>query len=257
MPLPLGRRPPERADRSAARGPWIDAAGDTAVRVQARAGARPLLPGPLRAAAAALLAACVAVTVVLGVRIVGRGLPGWLDSAFDPRIQAALSRFPSLLNWLPDFGTLGPVALMTLALVLACLATRRWTGAVAGGRRGARRHRPDRVRAQALRRGGDRTVLPQRTCHQHVRARGHLRGPARRSAAPPLPGAVRLLLVILALLLAAAVAAAMVAIGAHNFTDAVGGAAVGTGVVLACALTLDLVTSLLRRGPAARPASGG
>ena len=71
------------------------------------------------------------------------------------------------------------------------------------------------------------------------------------------PGAVRLLLVLTALLFAVAVAAAMVAIGAHSFTDAVGGAAVGAGVVLACALTVDLVTSLLRRGPAARPASDG
>ena len=71
------------------------------------------------------------------------------------------------------------------------------------------------------------------------------------------PGAVRLLLVVMALLLAAAVAAAMVAIGAHQFTDAVGGAAVGTAVVLACALTLDLVASRLPRGPAAPPLPGG
>ena len=49
--------------------------------------------------------------------------------------------------------------------------------------------------------------------------------------------------VVMALLLAAAVAAAMVAIGAHQFTDAVGGAAVGTAVVLACALTLDLAAA--------------
>jgi len=54
------------------------------------------------------------------------------------------------------------------------------------------------------------------------------------------PRALRLLLVLMALLLAAAVAATMIAIGAHVFTDAVAGAAVGTGVVLACALTLDL-----------------
>ena len=68
-----------------------------------------------------------------------------------------------------------------------------------------------------------------------------------------MPGGVRLLLVLMAVLLAAAVAAAMVAIGAHTFTDAVGGAAVGTGVVLACALTLDALGSLLRREPAAPP----
>ena len=72
-----------------------------------------------------------------------------------------------------------------------------------------------------------------------------------------LPGAVRLLLVVMALLLAVAVAAAMVAIGAHNFTDAVGGAAVGTAVVLACALTLDLVTSRRPREPAVPPLPGG
>jgi hypothetical protein len=50
-----------------------------------------------------------------------------------------------------------------------------------------------------------------------------------------------------------AVAAAMVAIGAHTFSDAVGGAAVGVGVVLACALTLDALGSLLRPEPAAPP----
>jgi membrane-associated phospholipid phosphatase len=71
------------------------------------------------------------------------------------------------------------------------------------------------------------------------------------------PGTVRLLLIFMALLLAAAVAAAMVAMGAHRFTDAVGGAAVGIAVVLACALTLDLVASRRPREPAAPPLPGG
>ena len=39
----------------------------------------------------------------------------------------------------------------------------------------------------------------------------------------------------------------------HTFSDAVGGAAVGIGVVLACALTLDALGSLLRPEPAAPP----
>jgi membrane-associated phospholipid phosphatase len=43
----------------------------------------------------------------------------------------------------------------------------------------------------------------------------------------------------LALLAATAVAIGMVARGAHYFTDVVAGAAVGTGMVLACALILD------------------
>ena len=80
-----------------------------------------------------------------------------------------------------------------------------------------------------------------------------LANPPRRRV----PGGVRLLLALLAVLLAAAVAAAMVANGAHYFTDAVAGAAVGTGVVLACAFTLDALGSLRLREPAVPPPPGG
>ena len=218
---------------------------------------RPLLPGPLRLAAAVLLAACVAVTAVLGSRIVGRGLPGWLDSAFDPRIQAALGRFPLLLNWLPDAGTLGPVALMTLALALACLASRRWTGAVlaavavpaaTGLTEYVLKPSVGQAIGQAFPSGHATSMFALAAICAVL-----LVDPPRRH----LPGPVRLLLVVVALLLAAAVAAAMVAIGAHSFTDAVGGAAVGTAVVLACALTLDLAASRRPRGPVAPPLPGG
>jgi membrane-associated phospholipid phosphatase len=71
------------------------------------------------------------------------------------------------------------------------------------------------------------------------------------------PARLRLLLVFVAFLLAAAVAAAMVANQAHTLTDAVGGAAVGTGVVLGCALTLDALGSLLQPEPAAPPPPAG
>ena len=54
-----------------------------------------------------------------------------------------------------------------------------------------------------------------------------------------------MLLMLAALMLAAAVSAAMVATGAHHFTDAAAGAAIGTGLVLACMLILELVTFLL------------
>ncbi len=79
------------------------------------------------------------------------------------------------------------------------------------------------------------------------------RGAVLTALAVPLAIGLRLLLVLLAVLMAAAVAAAMVANGAHTFSDAVGGAAVGVGVVLACALTLDALGSLLRPEPAAPP----
>jgi undecaprenyl-diphosphatase len=63
------------------------------------------------------------------------------------------------------------------------------------------------------------------------------------------PAAVRLLLACLALLAATTVSLAMVARGVHYFTDAVAGAAVGTGVVLACALILDRRGRLAVRSP--------
>jgi membrane-associated phospholipid phosphatase len=213
---------------------------------------RPLLPGSLRAAGAALLIACLAMTVVLAVPFVGRGLPGWLDSAFDQRIRAGMSRFPALLHWLPDLGTRGPVTLMTLALVFACVAARRWSGAV--------------LAAVAVPAAIGLTEYVLKPSIEPSFPSGHATSMFALAAScsvmlvdPPrrrVPGVVRFLLVFMALLLAAAVAAAMVAIGAHVFTDAMGGAAVGTGVVLACALVIDLVTGRGRRAPVAQSLPG-
>jgi membrane-associated phospholipid phosphatase len=215
-----------------------------------------LLPGWLCPLAAALLAACAALTAALAAHSPGRGLPGWLDSAIDPRIQAQLSGFPVLLSWLPGFGTLAPVALMTLALILTCVATRRWSGGVLAG-----------VAVPAAT-GLTEYVLKPSVGEALGRAfpSGHatsmfalaticavlLVDPPRRRV----PGVVRLLLVLTALLLAAAVSVAMVAIGAHYFTEAAAGAAVGMGMVLASALTLDLVTSRAWREPMTRSLRG-
>jgi membrane-associated phospholipid phosphatase len=216
-----------------------------------------LLPGPRRVAGAAVLAVCVAVTAILALPSGGRGLRSWLDAALDPRIQSGLSRFPVLLRWLPDLGTPGPLTLMTVALVLACVATRRWPGAILAA-----------VAAPAAGALTEYVLKPElgAPIGQSFPS-GHatsmfalavicavlLADPPRRRV----PGPVRLLLVVLALLLAAAVAAVMVAIRAHTVTDAIGGAAVGTGVVLACALTHDLVASRRRPAPAVPPVSGG
>ncbi len=197
-------------------------------------------------AAAALLAACVAMTAALAVQFAGREQPGRLDSAIDPRIQAGLSRFPVLLSWLPDLGTLIPVTLITLALVIACAATRRWSGAVLA------------VVAVPAAIGLTEYVLKPfvgRGIGQSLPS-GHATSMFALAAIcavllvnPPgrlVPRVVRVLLVLAALMLAAAVSAAMVAMGAHYFTDTAAGAAVGTGLVLACALTLDLMITRAR-----------
>jgi len=215
-----------------------------------------LVPGSLRRNAVALLAACVAVLVATGVRVPGYGLPGWLDATLDPRFWALQGRIPVLLDWLPRFGELKPVTVMTFTLILACAVTRRWRGAV--------------LTALAVPVAIGLTVYVLKPTVGEAIGQAFPSGHATSSFAlaasfavllanPPrrVPGGVRLLLVFVAFLLAAAVAAAMVVNGAHTVSDAVGGAAVGTGVVLACALTLDALGSLLQPEPAAPPPPAG
>ncbi len=206
---------------------------------------RPLLPGHLRAAGTALLATCVA--VILAAFLAAHGNPSRLNAVLDPRIQAVMSPFPVLLNWLPHLGTLPLAAPMTLALATAFAATRRWSGAVltvvaVPGASGLTQY----VLKPYV--GG---MLGQSFPSGHATVSFALAtGFAILLVASPrhrLPRRLRLVLALMALLLATAVAAAMVAITAHTFTDVVAGAAVGTGVVLACALALDLVTSRARR----------
>jgi len=216
-----------------------------------------LVPGSLRRPAIALLAACVALMAVTGVRFPGYGLPGWLDATFGPRVQTQLGQLPVLLTWLPDVGTRQPVAAMTFALILACAVTRRWRGAVLA------------VAAVPIAIGLTEYVLKPSIGEAIGQAfpSGHatsmfalatscavlLANPPRRR----LPDSVRLLLALMAVLLAVGVASAMVANAEHSFTDAVAGAAVGTGVVLACALTLDALGTLLRPEPAVPPPPAG
>lgn len=216
------------------RGTWQQAAGEDR-----------LLPASLRLPAAALLAACVAVTTALGLSFAGQSHAGRLDTAVDTWVSSALDQFPALLRFLYRLGTLGPVTLMTVALVMACLLARRWSGAVlaavavpvASG-----------LTEFVLKPAVGRTLFHALTFPSgHATSMFALAGTCAvlllRSPGGQVPGVARLLLALLAMLLASAVAAAMVAIGAHYFTDAVAGAATGIGVVLACALILDQVTA--------------
>lgn len=224
-----------------------------------------LLPWPLRWPAAALLAACAAVTAGFGVSLAGKGQTGWLDSAADARIQSALDQYPPVLRFLIGAGTLLPVSLMTAALVLACVLTRRWSGAVLA----AVVVPAGVVLAEyVLKPLIGRTMLGALSFPSgHVTAVFALAGACAVLLVDPpghrVPGPARLLLAFAALLAASAVAVATVAQAAHYFTDVVGGAAVGTGVVLACTLTLDVLATRHflaarpRRAPAARPPPGG
>jgi len=216
-----------------------------------------LVPRSLRRPAAALIAACVAAIVATAVRFPGYGLPAWLDATFDPRLTAYLGRFPAVLIWLPHLGGPKLVAAMTLALMLACAVARRWRGVVLV------------VAAVPIAIGLTEYALKPSVGEaiRHAFPSGHATSAFALAASfalllanPPrrhVPRGVRLLLVLVAGLLATAVAAVMVANGSHTFSDVVAGAAVGTGVILACAFTLDALGSLRLREPVAPPPPGG
>jgi membrane-associated phospholipid phosphatase len=212
---------------------------------------RPLLPGPLRWPAAALVAACAAVTTILGLMYHGQSHGGWLDGLVDPRVQSALGRFPGLLHFLADCGHLLPTGLIVAALVLACLAARRWPAAVlAAVAEPIAIVLTDYVLKPLIGRtlsgwlsfpSGHATAMFALAVTSVILLANP--GPAARR----LPAAVRGLIMAAALLAAATVAIAMVALNAHYITDAIGGTAIGTGIPLACALILDLPAN--RRQP--------
>jgi membrane-associated phospholipid phosphatase len=200
-----------------------------------------LLPRALRGPAAALAACCAAVTASLAVAFAGQARPDGLDAAVDAHARSGLGPYGEQLQRLADLGGLGPVTVLTAALVLACLATRRWRGAALAalavpaavaltefvlkplvGRT---------IRGYPCFPSGHATALFALAATCAVL----LAGPVR----PRLPGAARLLLMLGSALVAAAVAIAMVALGYHYFTDTVAGTAVAAGMVLLTALLID------------------
>jgi membrane-associated phospholipid phosphatase len=237
------------------------ARNDVEVRLSSpqRPAARPLLPPAARRPAVALLAVCVAVTAVLGVLFAHQTQPGWLDSAIDARLRSGLSGYPALLNRVSMLGTLGPVAAMTTAMAVACLATRRWRGALLAV---IAVPTAEVITELVLKPLVDRTMRGQlsfpsgHTTGVFVLAAVFtvlMTGPPR----PRLPAAARVPLILAAYLAATATAVAMIGMGAHYFTDTVGAVAVAVGTVLATALAIDKLTAPDRRPAPARPERPG
>jgi membrane-associated phospholipid phosphatase len=206
------------------------------------AASRPLLPPALRCAAALVVTGCTAVTASLALAFTGQARPDRLDAAVDAHVRSGLGPYEEQLRLLARLGGQVPFAVLTAALILACLATRRWRGAALAG---LAVPAAVALTEYVLKPLVGRTILSGYDCFPS----GHttalfalattcavlLAGPVR----PRLPGAVRLLLVLGATLLAAGVAASMVARGYHYFTDTVAGTAVAIGVVLLAALLID------------------
>ena len=226
-----------------------------AIQRQRLLAARPLLPPGMRRPAALLAAGCVVVTACLAVAFGHQGRPGRLDTVVDARIQGLLDSYQGPLHLLSRLGGLLSVAELTAALVLACLVTRRWRGAV--------------LAALAVPAAMTLTEFVLKPLVERS-IRGYASFPSGHATAmfalaaicavllanpprPRLPRAVRLLLAAGAVLVAVAVPVAMVAQGFHYFTDIVAGAAVGVGTVLLITLLIDLARPAARvsRGTAA------
>jgi membrane-associated phospholipid phosphatase len=205
----------------------------------------------MRRPAALLAAGCVVVTVSLALAFGHQRRPGGLDAAVDTRIRGLLGSYHGPLHQLSRLGGLFSVAELTAALVLACLVTRRWRGAVL-----AALAVPV---AMTLTEFVLKPLVGRSISGYDSFPSGHATAMFALAAIctvllinPPrlrLPRAVRLLLVAGAVLVAAAVPMAMVALGYHYFTDIVAGAAVGIGTVLLITLLIDLARPAAQAAP--------
>jgi membrane-associated phospholipid phosphatase len=195
----------------------------------------------MRPLATAILGGCAAGTAVLGALVAGQTRPGPIDRWVDARIQGGLGGQWRGLQYLAGIGDVTPVVVMISVLVLACLVTRRGRGAVlaavavpvAAG-----------LAELVLKPLVGRTLLGALSFPSGTEARVFavaavfavlMADPVR----PRIPAAVRLAAAVAVLLAAVAVGVAIVALNQHYFTDALGGAAVGTAAALATALILD------------------
>jgi len=210
---------------------------------QARpAAAGPLLPSSRRPITVAVLAACIATTVVLGAWFAGQNRAGWPDRAIDARIRSGLAGHGAVLSHIALIGNPIAVSVAVAVLCALCLAARNWRGAVLVTAAPAV--------AGALTEYALKPLIGRILDGYLSMPSGHTAGAFSLAAALAVlladprrsrpPAALRAAVIAAAVVVAGSVAIAMVGMGAHYFTDTVAGAAVGTGAVLGCALLLDL-----------------
>jgi membrane-associated phospholipid phosphatase len=215
--------------------------------------ADPLLAAEWRWPAAVAVALCAAVTLALGVIVNHRHTVDGLDQAVDNWLHHSIGRHRGILTLLSLPGEPIPAAALAAALVLACLAARRWRAAalVAIAMMAASAITEFLLKHLVGRKmGAGAGSFPS----------GHAVGMFALAVAvcvllaqPPRPfaPALRRMLSLVALLAATTVSLAMVALNHHYFTDIIGGAAFATAVVLLTAFALDWLAARTRtrRGP--------
>ena len=206
-----------------------------------RPAARPLLSDAARLPAAAIVAACTLTTALLGASLGHEAHTDRVDTVIDARVKAILPGNAKLLERLAWPGGLRAIVGMTAVLVLVCLLRRWYRGAALAA-----------ISIPAAAMITERLLKPLvgRVALGFLSfPSGHATGTfalataitVLLAGAPRVPRTVPLAAAVIAFAVASVVAAAMIALGFHYFTDAVTGAAVGTGTVLATALVIDLL----------------
>jgi membrane-associated phospholipid phosphatase len=203
---------------------------------------RPLLAASARLWAGALLASCTILVAALGMLFAHQASADRLDHAIDSPIIARLAAHPGVAVWFAAPGSQLPAAMLSAAIVIACLLSGRLNGAV--------------LAAAALPAAiGLNDGLGKPLVHRTYQ--GVLSYPSGHTAAmfalaatlavllftplrPAKARALRVLIPIAAGVLGGVVAVGVIGLRWHYFTDTVAGAAVGIGTVCGLALLLDL-----------------
>lgn len=219
----------------------------TLTNARGRPAARPLLSDAARLPAAAIVAVCVVTTGLLGAWLGHGAHTDRMDTVIDARVKAILPGQTNLLERLAWPGGHRAIIGITAVLVLVCLLRRRYRGAAL---------LVVSIPAAAVITEWLLKPLVGRTALGFLSfPSGHATGTfalatavtVLLAGAPRVSRAMRLAAAVIAYGVASVVAAAMIALGFHYFTDAVAGAAVGIGTVLATALVIDLVMLAWRR----------
>ena len=220
------------------------------MRITSRERAGPLRAGPLlpdRARRpAAVVAACGGlVTLLLGLLTAGAHRPDAIDRSVDSWIQARVGGHYSAMRALEAIANPLELAVLTVLIVLACLAGRRVNGAALA------------VASLAAVAGITDWVLKPsfgRTLHGALSyPSGHVASAFTLATVvvvllldvprPVLRPAAKIAVAAAAALVGCAVGVGMIGLDYHYFTDTVGGAALGISLTLAAAFLLDLTLS--------------
>jgi membrane-associated phospholipid phosphatase len=202
-----------------------------------------LLPAAARRPAAVIAVCCAVVVLVLAVLVAHTSGPVGPDRAVDGWLKSWLGGHDRLLVLLMDPGEPVQSVLLTAVVAAACLIARRVQGAVftvvsallASG-----------IAELVLKPLVDRRLSPWpgpvypsgHTCRAFTLAAivvVLLLSQRRRTVRP----AVTIALAAILFLGGCAVGVAVICLNFHYFTDTIGGAALGVGVVIATALALD------------------